>query len=188
MYLKSQIDTLLDGEPWEREVQPHQLDGVEQTYLRNAERGVAIQEPQAVREMSFRAFNLLTLVAHDYVRVLRFFMSEYEGQIDDSHVEDWDREDWRLTDVESTVNHRPVLRRQGVNAIAEMWRQVEQPRFQHAVRYYVRPHARLIRLNYNQFPATLIGPLWPGSQTVYRGSGKPTRIVPSSNNSPLSQW
>lgn len=185
MYRKIIIDGLLNTYDWGREVPVSELDGAEHTYLRNTAPAIAIREPAATREISYRAFNLLTLAAHDYVRVLRYFSEEMDHTVSYGDGESLDKTDWRRTEVEESMGFSPILRREGMDMIAQHWREIEQPRFQTAVRYYVRPHARLVRRNYDNFPGTLIGPLNPGGELTYRGSGNPTRVVYRDNRNPL---
>lgn len=186
MFQKVLIDGLLDSFEWGREVSVEDLDGAEHTHLRNTSPALAIKEPATTRDMSYRAFNLLTLAAHDYVRVLRHFSEEMDHVAKPESMDTLTKDDWRKTDVEEAMDFSPILRREGMDMIAEHWREIEEPRFQTAVRYYVRPHARLVRRNYDHFPGTQIGPLNPGGELTYRGSGNPTRVVYSNDRDPLS--
>lgn len=169
---------LLDQTEWQREITADDLDGVETDYDRTAREVMAIEEPAAVRTITYEAFNLFTLAAHDYVAVIDFFVNECEQFVDTNEIRNMGIDEWRRRDIEELVGQRPVLRRQGMNAIARMWWEIERPKFVTPERYYIRPHSRVVRRNYNLFPSLEVGAMWPGEEMVYRGSGKPTRVVP----------
>lgn len=179
MNRSQKLDDYLDAYPWEREVTVMDLESVA---LPDGDDGgglLAVQEPSSVRPMTYRIFNLLTLTSHQPRAVATFLREEYERQfnIAGAHVPDQSSEWYRILDGEI------ALRRTGLLKIAEVLTLIENEDFDDVGRYWVRPHARVLRMNYNEFPALEVGPTWPGRQILYRGSGNPTRLVPINEHS-----
>ena len=179
MTYRGAVDAFLNDRDWAFEVNPSALDVMGTRLAGSAEERIIIDVPGGPYELSFRTFNLLTVAAHDYTTLLAFFAREFPEEWNDHPVHTLDLDDWRARDVEETLDADPILTRTGMNALAHFWWTVEQPYHNHPSRHYVRPHMECIKENHGLFHNLEIGPMYPGLETVYRGTGDPIRVVPS---------
>lgn len=175
MERSQQLDDFLDEQDWRDTVTVTDLNSVA---LPSGDDGgglLAVQEPSSVRPMTYRIFNFLTLSAHRFMDVQRFLHSSFTATTEDHH--------YTSTAIHEDVAGRAAITRHAMNYIADILADIENAGFSDVERYWVRPHTRVLRMNYREFPAIEVGPLWPDRSPIYRAMGKPTRLIPVNERS-----
>lgn len=172
-------DSFLDDQDWAFTVAADELATVSTHFGGDTEPYLRIDVAGGPYRLAVRTFNLLTVAAHDYTRLLSFFATEWPDDWAEYGPTSLPVESWRDADLESLVDHGPLITREGMNYLAEFWWHREQPFHNHAARYYVRPHLEVLRGNHTLFQNLEAGPIFPGGPTVYRGVGPPVRVEPT---------
>lgn len=164
------VDEFLDKADWSKEVAATDLLGAE---IHDVNEGhIGIHESSAMRQMTYRAFNFFTYLTH-YPRETREFLQDEYPQLVESYLDP--SQEIRETNYEQILGGS-FVRKAFISDVADVFGEVEHPNFEDYQRYYLRPHRRLIRLNYDAFNM-IAGPIHPGGKVVYRGSGSPVKVV-----------
>ena len=123
---------------------------------------------------------MLTYTAHNPTATIEFLKDEYPERAEKGGLFDIKKgelENQKATELYNEFgNPYQVVPRVAINYVAETLKHIHNPNFEDATRYYVQPHARVLRLNYNKFNV-LCDPSVVGGPVFYRSINAPVRLV-----------
>ena len=171
------LDTFLDHRDWGRTVTVSEFENIREGYDRHARPALWIEQTVAGDfEMSFRLFNLFTLTVYDYETVLEF-LGNYctPGEFTEAHRE-MGVGDWRAIKVEEATGYSPIIKQEGLEAVALMWESASPMRVNNPTRF-VSAYQQVMRKNAYSVSGLEVGPMAPYGRAVFRGEGEPFRLV-----------